>query len=359
MAWPAWRLVQLAVQTMASITRRGQRWRAQVRRRGHRPLSGTFATKREAAAWARKVEQDLAAGLEVSTRSFADAVDAYLETDRGHELSAHERNCLAWWRARLGHRRLHDLRRPHFYEARDAMRGRRGQHLARATRNRRTALASAVLSYARDLEWLPGNPAQIPRLTEDNLVEHHVTRDELQRLLEACRQGTEPCLAAFVLAALSSGARAGELRGLRWQDVDLEEGLAGLLRTKTRKRRPAPIRGSALQELRRMYARHRSEGGTDAAYIFRHRNGRAPFNHSRAWRRARLAIGRPELRFHDLRHAVASSLAAAGHSQRELMALLGHTNPATTARYAHLLDRHIGKLGDEAAAALLPEEAPQ
>jgi integrase len=44
------------------------------------------------------------------------------------------------------------------------------------------------------------------------------------------------------------------------------------------------------------------------------------------------------LRIHDLRHTYASLLASHGLSLPVIGALLGHTAPQTTARYAHLLD---------------------
>jgi integrase len=46
----------------------------------------------------------------------------------------------------------------------------------------------------------------------------------------------------------------------------------------------------------------------------------------------------PGVRLHDLRHTYASLLASSGLSLPVIGALLGHTQPATTARYAHLLD---------------------
>jgi integrase len=47
---------------------------------------------------------------------------------------------------------------------------------------------------------------------------------------------------------------------------------------------------------------------------------------------------RPTLRIHDLRHSFASTLASAGVSLFVIGKLLGHTQPGTTARYAHLAD---------------------
>ena len=48
---------------MATLVKRGDRWRAQVRRLGQAPLSKTFASRGEAAAWARDVENKIEGSL--------------------------------------------------------------------------------------------------------------------------------------------------------------------------------------------------------------------------------------------------------------------------------------------------------
>jgi integrase len=53
------------------------------------------------------------------------------------------------------------------------------------------------------------------------------------------------------------------------------------------------------------------------------------------WEAARDSIGRPELHFHDLRHAGATWLAISGATTRELMARVGHASPAAALRYQH------------------------
>ena len=56
------------------------------------------------------------------------------------------------------------------------------------------------------------------------------------------------------------------------------------------------------------------------------------------WRQLTKAAGITGLRIHDLRHSFASQLASGGASLPLIGALLGHSNPATTSRYAHLFD---------------------
>ena len=56
----------------------------------------------------------------------------------------------------------------------------------------------------------------------------------------------------------------------------------------------------------------------------------------RFWNRIRRELGLADVRIHDLRHTFASFLVNAGHSLYEVQKLLGHGDPRTTMRYAHL-----------------------
>ena len=61
----------------------------------------------------------------------------------------------------------------------------------------------------------------------------------------------------------------------------------------------------------------------------------------------------PSARLHDLRHTYASVLASAGLSLPVIGALLGHTQPATTHRYAHLFDDPLRAATERAAAIVI------
>lgn len=70
---------------------------------------------------------------------------------------------------------------------------------------------------------------------------------------------------------------------------------------------------------------------------------------AKVWYPARAAAGRPDLRFHDLRHTGAVLAAATGATLAELMARLGHSTPGAAMRY-----QHAAKGRDAEIAALLP-----
>ena len=68
----------------------------------------------------------------------------------------------------------------------------------------------------------------------------------------------------------------------------------------------------------------------------------------REWDRARTAAGRPDLRFHDLRHTGATWAAEEGATTKQFMRRLGHANPTMAMLYQHATDR-----GDAQVAARL------
>jgi integrase len=75
--------------------------------------------------------------------------------------------------------------------------------------------------------------------------------------------------------------------------------------------------------------------GRPAEYVFGVGDGHV--NLRRSWEGVRKAAGLEDVHLHDLRHSFASILVSAGLSLPLIGALLGHSNPQTTARYAHLM----------------------
>jgi integrase len=77
---------------------------------------------------------------------------------------------------------------------------------------------------------------------------------------------------------------------------------------------------------------------------------------ARVWDAARHAAGLADVRLHDLRHAFASVAASGGLTLPLIGALLGHSDSATTARYAHLVDssrKRAAELTSRAVATAL------
>ena len=78
-----------------------------------------------------------------------------------------------------------------------------------------------------------------------------------------------------------------------------------------------------------------------------------PYAHlTRAWGIARKYVGLDDVRLHDLRHSYASLALGRGVPLAVIGKLLGHKNPATTQRYAHLARDAVQQVNDELGAAM-------
>lgn len=339
---------------MATIRERNGSYTVMIRKRGYDTITQTFSSKRKAEQWAQRTESAIEEGMAVDSVRFtlAEAIDRFLD-DPDRKLTKYDRSILDWFRKRLGGRRITQLRRRDFVTVRDELRkteSKHGKRLSPSTVNRRMSRISAVLTAAmHEWDWISSNPARIPALKEGEGRERLLTDGERKRFLAACKACAEPHMYAFVVCAMLSGARAGELVGLRWKDIDLDAGIARLLKTKNGKRRSVPIRGHALELLTKMNAERIADPVVlldQDEFVFKNKTGYAPFYYRKVWVEIRQAAHLEYFRFHDLRHLAASMLAMSGASQRELQEVMGHESAAMTKRYSHFFDTHIAELGD-------------
>lgn len=211
------------------------------------------------------------------------------------------------------------------------------------TINRYMGALSAVLTWAIEQRIAPrtwhANPCRgIKRLPGEVERVRFLEPAELDRLLKACktrekRRGARyPRLHALVLMALLTGARRGELMGLKWGDVDLAAGIARLGRTKNGDRRTLVLLPQVVQALQPF-------ASPDAGrYVFGSPSTqyRGPASLDTAWRKALARAQIEDFRFHDLRHCCASYMVQAGIDLAVVADILGHRKLDMTKRYAHL-----------------------
>jgi integrase len=201
----------------------------------------------------------------------------------------------------------------------------------------------AVLSKMFSLSCRWGMRDTNPCKGIEKNIEHHRRRylsgDELVRLVQALAEYPDQQTANAVRVLLMTGARRGEVLGMRWADVDLGEGKWSKLPSSTKQKEhhevplSAPVR-QLLSEIREQQAAKRRPLGT---YVFPGVGGTGHVVEiKKAWRQLCKAAGISGLRIHDLRHSYASQLVSGGASLPLIGALLGHASPSTTARYSHL-----------------------
>jgi integrase len=332
-------------------TKNGEtRYRVLLRLRGTPPQSATFRRKRDAKAWALQTESAIREGRHFKTReskrhTLADLVDRYSRDYLPAKRSGKDQaRILGWWKKQIGVYPLADVTPPLIAEQRDKLaRGKtnRGGRRGAGTVNRYLAYLSHAFTVAvREWQWLESNPVQrVPKLEEPRGRVRFLADDERNRLLEACCESDEPNLYPLVYLALSTGARQGELLGLRWPDVDWERGAAVIHQSKNDERRALPLTGKALEVLRERSQLRR----VDTDLIFANRRGRALFPR-KAWLEALTAAEIDDFRFHDLRHSAASYLAMSGATLAEIAEVLGHKTLAMVKRYSHMAEQHTAEV---------------
>jgi integrase len=205
--------------------------------------------------------------------------------------------------------------------------------------NRTVALLSKMFSLAERWGWIPkgSNPAQGIERNQEVKRHRYLAADELERLTEALAKHPDQHAANIIRLLLLTGARRGEVLAARWDQFDLTIGVwvkpGATTKQKTDHR--VPLSAPARRLLSDLYA----EAGEGAEHVFPGgRDNRHRVEIKRAWRDLCKAAAIDGARMHDLRHTYASMLASANISLPTIGALLGHTQPQTTARYAHLFD---------------------
>jgi integrase len=203
--------------------------------------------------------------------------------------------------------------------------------------NRALGVLSKMMSLAEEwgLRTDGSNPCRRVTKFKEVKRERYLAMEELRRLgkvlADAQSDGSE---SPFALAAIGllilTGARLMEILTLRWEHVDLQHGVLRLPDSKTGAK-PIYLNTPAVQLLRTM---PRMQGNP---FVIAGKNsGTRLINLQKPWRRLRAKAKLDDVRIHDLRHSFASVAAGTGMSLPMIGKLLGHTQPSTTQRYAHL-----------------------
>jgi integrase len=231
--------------------------------------------------------------------------------------------------------------------------------------NRTIAMLSKMFSLAQRWGMRETNPCKgIERNTEFRR-RRYLSGDELARLTAALAKHPDKQSANIVRLLLLTGARRGEVLAARWADIDLGEGVWSkpASSTKQKEAHEAPLSAPARQLLSEIRAEQGGKRHALPEYVFpSHGESGHVVELKRVWRQLCKAAKIDGLRLHDLRHSFASQLASGGASLPLIGALLGHSNPSTTHRYAHLLDdpqrQAVEKVGAVITAAGKPIAEP-
>jgi integrase len=227
--------------------------------------------------------------------------------------------------------------------------------------NRVLALLSKMFNLAERWGWRPdgSNPCRHVERYDEKKMDRFLSIEELRRLgealVEAARtQSVSPPAVAAIRLLVFTGCRVSEILMLEWPHVDEAQKCLRLADSKTGAK-IVHLNAPALEVLAVIKKR---DGN---AHVIAGRGSGPLQNLRRPWLEIRKAAGLDDVRLHDLRHSFASVAVAGGLSLPVIGALLGHTQAATTQRYAHLaadpLKQATEMVGRRIAAAMAGKSA--
>lgn len=324
---------------MATIRQRGKSWQAQIRRKGHKPITKAFSTKGEAVAWARHIESEMdSGGFLDRTLAELTLLDDVLTRYQVEVLpnKKSQRQIISMSRMVSKHLGAYSLNRLTPMRI-AAYRDMRLQSVGPQSVKHELGLISRVMNYAIR-EWgmfLPhGNPIQFvskPKLPTGR--ERRLQPGEEERLRTALSDS--PLVGDIVTFALETALRRGEIASMHWDHIASARRVMHIPQTKTDTPRYIPLSSRAMRVLESIPRRLDGEVW-----------GIKPDSISQAFERACKRANITGLRFHDLRHEATSRLFERGLSIMEVASITGHKDLRMLRRYTHLrAEELVDKLG--------------
>lgn len=360
---------------MATITRRESgRWQAKVRKAGAPAISRTFRTKADAEAWARKEESAQERGVWRDTgdgdRTLDDLLDEFARERLPALRSAATPYFLARWREDFGKRRISTMTPRDMAAWRDA----RLKIVAAGTVAREMSFLRGVFSWAikRKLYNITSPLAGVPAPPPPQARARRLSEVEQARLREALTDAARPTqgakrsgnyrtgarnalLAPLLDFARETGMRRGEICAMLWAWIDLGAPVPTVsipaAATKTQRARVVPLTSVAEAILRTL---PRPAADEKDQRVFPVTAGAV----TQAIRRARKRAGLADVRLHDMRHEAVSRFIELDMSVSDAMAIAGHSDPRSSARYTHLDPQRLGAKLRKQEAASSADSAP-
>ncbi|MBI2790898.1 MAG: site-specific integrase [Gammaproteobacteria bacterium] len=365
---------------MASIETRAdsegtKSYRVKIRLRGYPLQTATFLRLTDAKRWATQTEAAIREGrhfkdVEAKRHTLGSAIERYFrECLPKLKDSKNRGRLLEWWKREFGAFLLSDLTLTRIIEARDKLTSTPRvsqkkkpdpnaplQYRTPASVNRYlSALGPVLTACVKEWQWMDSNPMdKVTKGKESRGRVRFLSDDERKALLDACKKATDtPELRIVVLLAITTGARRGEISGLRWRQVDLSRRVIVLEDSKNGERRALPLAGPALETVIE-WSKERSQN-PDALVFPGRLDTTKPLDFERAWQTALKRAELEDFRFHDLRHSTASYLAMNGASLAEIAEVLGHKTLQMVKRYSHLSHEHTASVITRMAAKIFED----
>lgn len=260
----------------------------------------------------------------------------------------------------FGHIKTNDIQYAHLQRYIDDLAG----DLKVKSLKKHLVVINGALEDAERSGIISSNPArlvQMPRESE-KFVGNTLNEEEAKEALSAAQEEGEP-MYAIVILGMVYGLRRSEMCGLRWKDIDFENGYIHVCNTvvkgksghieeestKTEKsNRYLPLIGFTIPYFRDLLQQQISSGSKcDKVCQLSDGSPVLPDYMTHKYKEFLAAHNLPDIRVHDMRHTAASLLAAHDATPQQAQEFLGHENISTTLDiYTHCLDESKRKTAD-------------
>ena len=332
---------------MAAISKRGDTWRAQIRRTGHKSMSDTFPTKAQAVAWARKIEAEMDAKRFKDARGLAnitlkEAIERYEEEmSVEHAFGRNKAAVLKTWKAKHGDKTLAELDDDYLI---GFVRDRRKGGASGITIGIDLTYLGNVLKTAKELWKLPvtveaiqaarAYMAHVKISTKGQERRRRPTSEEITALCDYFDTKSTLPMRDIVHFAIATAMRAEEITMLRWVDLNEADKTITIRdrkhpRQKLGNDQEVPLLGDAFAIVQRQ---PRPENPTGECRIFPVKAATI----STIFPRATKALKIDDLHFHDFRHEGVSRLFEQGYQIQEVALVSGHSDWKMLARYTQI-----------------------
>ncbi len=332
---------------MASVRKHGEKWQARVQRKDQPSLAKSFSSKSDALKWARSIESQLDLGVLAPKQTMPrlmSIVDRYVEevtlTKKGKSQERYRAN--QFRKTKLADMQLDKITGEVVAQYRDA----RLKEVSPNTVRLELAFLSVVFEQCRK-EWglAVSNPVRQIRTPKPGKPrQRRLEAGEEEALLRACMESGAHYLQTFVILAIETGMRFGELAGVAWENLNFEKRTIYLPDTKNDSPRTVPLSIRSLNAIRtqprsidgRLFSA--KPGSIRSAFLIALNKAKSTQPDSKEFLRG--------LRFHDLRHEAVTRLFEKGLNPIEVGMVSGHKTLSMLQRYTHLRSEElVPKLG--------------
>jgi len=321
---------------MATIRKRGQAWQVQIRRDGFPPITKSFRSKADADGWARETERQIENGggpsgsrtaHKLTVGSLLQRYEAEVTSGkRGQRFEASRiRTFLRSPLANVAaHRLTASMVATHRDERLKAVKG--------ETVRRELTVLRHCIEIARK-EWgVPfiGNPVRQITLPSPSKVRgQRLPQGAEASLMTALSSTRAWYLRPFIILAIETGMRRGELLALQWSDIDFFSRLAVVEVSKNGHGRTVPLTPKAIEILIELPRRGKNVFPVKANAV------------RLAWERLRKRAGLEEVKMHSMRHEAISRMFEIGLTIPEVSVISGHRTLSCLQRYTHLKPENV------------------